>query len=76
MATLGSYRNITVEMRPDDTPMESAQKALAALQEAKAQVDENRRRQEAQTARKRQGFFVSDCSGNEKAGSALELCIP
>lgn len=44
MAKLGSYRNITVEMNPDDTPKETLEKARFALQQAKAQVDEKKRR--------------------------------
>ncbi|WP_139024577.1 hypothetical protein [Corynebacterium nuruki] len=57
MAKLGSYRNITVEMNPDDTPKETLEKARHALQQAKAQVDEKQRREEAAAARKRQSFF-------------------
>lgn len=57
MAKLGSYRNITVEMNPDDTPKETLEKARFALQQARALVDEKKRREEAEAARKRQGFF-------------------
>ena len=57
MAKLGSYRNITVEMNPDDTPEEPLEKARLALQQAKAQVDDKKRREEAEAARKRQSLF-------------------
>lgn len=57
MAKLGSYRNITVEMKPDDAPKETLEKARSALQQAKAQVGEKKRREEVEAARKRQSFF-------------------
>ncbi|WP_297008839.1 hypothetical protein [uncultured Corynebacterium sp.] len=57
MSALGSYTPIKVHRDPDETPLETIQKTLAALEAAKAEVDENKRRAEAEAARKRQSFF-------------------
>lgn len=54
--TLGSY-NVHIDMRPDDSPLESAEKLRDGLKLAISQVEENKRREEAEAARKRQSFF-------------------
>lgn len=56
MPTLGSY-NVHVDMSPNDTPIESVEKLIEAANQAKAQVDENKRRAEAEAARKKQSFL-------------------
>jgi len=53
---LGSY-NVHIDMDPDDTPLESAEKLRDGLKLAIAQVDEKKRREKAEAARKRQSFF-------------------
>lgn len=54
---LGTYRNVKVDMRPEDTPRETIDKLITALESAKAEVEENKRRAEAEAARRSRSFF-------------------
>ncbi|WP_312979339.1 hypothetical protein [Corynebacterium sp.] len=53
MAKLGTY-SVRIDRDPNDTPLQKGEKLLAALQDAKAQVDEQQRCEEQ---RKSKGFF-------------------
>jgi hypothetical protein len=44
-------------MRPEDTPRETIDKLITALESAKAEVEENKRRAEAKAARPSRRFF-------------------
>ncbi|MDE5064108.1 hypothetical protein OZD69_07205 [Wolbachia endosymbiont of Drosophila chauvacae] len=54
---LGTYRNVKVDMRPEDTPRETIDKLITALESAKAEVEENKRRAEAKATRPSRRFF-------------------